>query len=77
MKDTQGGPGVASGLISDAGQQIHDLSLNIRTSQKIDYMADLVSELQEMAERGGLKTLAGLLALAHVEALQQAAVLKK
>ncbi len=34
----------------------------------MEYMADIIHELQRMAEQGGLVTLAGLLRLAHTEA---------
>lgn len=35
----------------------------------IDYLADMIHELQRMAEQGGLVTLSGILRLAHTEAL--------
>jgi hypothetical protein len=38
------------------------------TSDYIDYMADIIQELQRMAEQGGLVTLGGILGLAHTEA---------
>lgn len=43
-------------------------------TERLIYLADLVSELQDLAAREGCVTLAGLLALAHVEALTQARV---
>lgn len=38
------------------------------TADYIDYMADIIQELQRMAEEGGLVTLGGILRLAHTEA---------
>lgn len=35
---------------------------------QLDYMADMIGELHKLARDGGLETLAGLLALAQVEA---------
>ena len=35
------------------------------------YMADIILELRQMADRGGHQTLSGLLALAHAEAEQR------
>lgn len=37
-------------------------------ADQLAYMADMISELQRMADQSGLVTLAGILALAHVEA---------
>lgn len=45
-------------------------------AERLKYLADMVSELQEIASREGCVTLAGLLALAHVEAQQRATDLK-
>jgi hypothetical protein len=44
----------------------HDASLN-----RMAYMADLLLELKDMATSEGHATLAGLLALAHMEALSK------
>jgi hypothetical protein len=41
-------------------------------AERLVYLADMVSELQDLAAREGCVTLAGLLALAHLEALTQA-----
>lgn len=38
---------------------------------QLDYLSDLISELREMSLKGGLTTLAAILALAHTEAIQQ------
>ena len=43
------------------------------TLDQLDYMADLIAELREMASHAGLGTLAGILALAQSEAGQQIA----
>ena len=40
-------------------------------SDRLAYMADLLSELQTMAAEEGCETLAGLLALSHAEALRK------
>lgn len=41
---------------------------------QLGYLADLVAELREMSDRAGLTTLAGILALAQSEAVQQIAI---
>jgi hypothetical protein len=41
------------------------------SSSRMAYMADLLLELKDMATAEGHATLAGLLALAHMEALQK------
>ncbi len=43
----------------------------------LTYLADMLSELQDVASRQGCVTLAGLLALSHVEALHQASDAKR
>lgn len=45
-------------------------SLNERT-ERLVYLADMLRELQDIAAREGCVTLAGLLALSHVEAQRQ------
>ncbi|NOT73176.1 MAG: nodulation protein NolW [Hyphomicrobium sp.] len=47
--------------------------LNEDRKERLLYLADMLSELQDIAAREGCVTLAGLLALSHVEANQQAA----
>ncbi len=42
-------------------------------SDHIAYIADMIAELQQIARRGGLETLATILGLAEVEASRQAA----
>jgi sensor histidine kinase regulating citrate/malate metabolism len=42
-----------------------------QTADQLDYMADMISELRTMAQDGHLITLAGILSLAHAEAMQQ------
>lgn len=39
---------------------------------RLEYMADMLLELRDMAEREGCKTLVGLLDLSHSEARQRA-----
>ncbi len=43
------------------------------TLDQLDYLADLVAELRAMSGQAGLTTLAGILALAQVEASAQIA----
>lgn len=43
----------------------------------LTYVADMLSELQDVVSRQGCVTLAGLLALSHVEALHQASDAKR
>jgi hypothetical protein len=45
--------------------------LEIERSERIAYLADMVSEMQTLATREGCATLAGLLALSHAEAQRQ------
>lgn len=40
--------------------------------EKLTYMADMLNELQTIAEKEGCETLAGLLALSQTEALRKA-----
>lgn len=42
-------------------------------NEQIEYMADMILEMQELAGQSGLTTLAGILALAHSEARLQIA----
>ena len=46
------------------------------TLDQIDYIADLISELREMAQGAKIETLAALLALAQAEAAREAARLR-
>jgi hypothetical protein len=41
-------------------------------AERLLYLADLLSELQEIARREGCETLVGLLALSHAEAQRRA-----
>ena len=43
----------------------------VERAERLSYLADMVSEMQELAAREGCVTLAGLLALAHAEAQRQ------
>jgi hypothetical protein len=45
--------------------------LQIERLERLSYLADMISELQELAAREGCVTLAGLLALSHAEARRQ------
>jgi hypothetical protein len=58
-------PQTATALVSPAQR---DLSV-----EQLDYMADLVAELRDMAQGSGLTTLASILSLAQVEAALQSA----
>lgn len=42
------------------------------TTDCVEYIADMAEELKELADRGGLQTLAGILGLAAAEARNQA-----
>jgi sensor histidine kinase regulating citrate/malate metabolism len=42
-----------------------------QTTDQLDYLADMIAELRTMAHDGHLITLAGILSLAHAEAMQQ------
>lgn len=54
------------------GQGVDDESVSIAQTDQIVYVADMILELQTMARRANLNTLAGILDLAHTEALLQA-----
>ena len=68
--------GVAPAFIADEGSQSEN-SQQALAADKLDYLADMVLELKQLADRSGLRTLAGILALAHIEASQQVAALRK
>lgn len=58
----------------DAGplQSTTDLShAAVERVERLSYLADMVSEMQDLAAREGCVTLAGLLALSHAEAQRQ------
>ena len=42
--------------------------------ERLTYLADLLNELQVLAQREGCETLTGLLALSHAEALRKASL---
>lgn len=44
---------------------------NDERNERLRYLADMLSELQDIAAREGCVTLAGLLGLSHVEACRQ------
>ena len=67
---------VAPAFLADEGSQ-SESSQQALVAHKLDYMADMVLELKQLADRSGLRTLAGVLALAHIEASQQVAALRK
>jgi hypothetical protein len=59
----------------DAGARLAGAEERFDTSaraERLIYMADMLSELKDIASRDGCETLAGLLAISHVEALRQA-----
>ena len=53
---------LGTGVSSPAGER----------AERLTYLADMLSELHDIASREGCVTLAGLLALSHVEAQRQA-----
>ena len=61
------GPAVAESELKSVGSGI-----NSDRRDRLHYLADLVRELQTLAEREGCATLAGLLWLTHSEATLQA-----
>lgn len=40
-------------------------------NDRLDYLADMILEMQQFAQQSGCPTLAGILGLAHAEARQQ------
>ncbi|MCB1519544.1 MAG: hypothetical protein KDJ37_03095 [Hyphomicrobiaceae bacterium] len=64
--------GTLAQLITDADGDEGPGPIGGRADQ-LAYMADMILELQQMAARGGLGTLAGILGLAHTEARLQSA----
>ncbi|MGH8336113.1 MAG: hypothetical protein ACRETL_04655 [Gammaproteobacteria bacterium] len=47
------------------------------SADRVEYMADLIAELRELAEKGRMDTLAAILSLATNEAQQQALIRKR
>jgi hypothetical protein len=45
---------------------------DISTADRIEYMADMIMQLKDMAAEGGLHVLSGILEVAHQEARAQA-----
>jgi hypothetical protein len=62
-----GAQSLGAGWGADAGAAL----LAATQSQRLEYLCDMVGELQAMAEQGSLRRLAAILALAHDEARQQ------
>lgn len=54
------------------GRDVEDQPASIAQPDQIAYVADMILELQTMARRADLTTLAGILDLAHAEAQIQA-----
>ena len=60
-----------------SSQEAHDGQPSMRPplqflrADRLSYMADMISELQAMAQETQCQTLAGILGLAHAEAHQQ------
>jgi hypothetical protein len=64
----------ASGFKNNGAMQADPMGNALEDASNVDllrYIGDLVEELQALTERTGSRTLAGLLALAHQEALVQ------
>ena len=59
-------------VIASEGEIAGVLELNTDRRDRLHYLADMVRELQTMAEREGCTTLAGLLWLTQSEATLQA-----
>lgn len=76
MSARQGRSRGSEGSIADAGVQGHGGERR-QAADQLDYLDDMVCELKEMADRSGHTTLAAILALAHIEAQQRSASLKK
>jgi hypothetical protein len=54
------------------GESTDDGPVAVAAADQIAYVADMIMELQTMVRRSNLTTLAGILDLAHAEALLQA-----
>lgn len=59
------------GLSDGLFQSTSPAAREVMSNSRMVYMADLLLELRDMATAEGHATLAGLLALAHTEALQK------
>ncbi len=59
------------GSMPSGADHLHDNNTDIERAERLNYLADMLSELQAIAAREGCVTLAGLIALSHVEAQQQ------
>ena len=75
MNTSQGSADGPSKVVSEAGTEGHGAKA-VLAADRLDYLADMISELRALAARAGHTTLAGLLALAYVEAKQQCGKLK-
>jgi hypothetical protein len=49
----------------------------LERTERLTYLADMLSEMQEIATREGCSTLAGLLSLSHAEARRQVSGARK
>jgi hypothetical protein len=65
-----------AGLFSRAMDDLHDSGcsghLGGERRDHLEYLADLLSELQQMAEREGYHKLSRMLAISHAEAVREA-----
>lgn len=57
---------------NSAGAEAGGLTSPVPVRDRLEYMADMLLELQDIASDCGCATLSGLLALSHAEALRQA-----
>jgi hypothetical protein len=66
----------AAGLFSRAMDDLHDSGCSGQTGgerrEQLEYLADLLNELQRMAEREGCHKLSRMLAISHAEAVREA-----
>lgn len=61
-----------AGKNNEAGSQAAELDEPVLTKERLEYMADLLLELQTLAAGAGCETLSGLLHLSHAEARRKA-----
>jgi hypothetical protein len=59
------------------GTKIGENQSALERSERLTYLADMLSEMQDIATREGCSTLAGLLSLSHAEAQRQISGAKK
>lgn len=67
----------ACGGLGDGKGENEQVGAAVTSFDRLEYMADIVLDLKQMAESSGCVTLAAILGLAYVEATQQCERVRK